>query len=39
MSKLLGRTISEMTVPKGTTDKRKKWKSPMVAIRMTSGKI
>ena len=39
MSKLLGRTISEMTVPKGTTGKRKKWKSPMVPIRTASGKI
>ena len=33
------RFIKEMSVPQGTTGKRKEWKSPMVAIRMASGKI
>jgi len=31
--------IKEISVPQGTTGKRKEWKAPMVAIRMASGKI
>lgn len=31
--------ISELSVPAGTTGKRKTWKPPMVGIRMASGKI
>lgn len=28
-----------MSVPAGTTGKRKKWNPPMVGVRMASGKI
>jgi hypothetical protein len=31
--------IKELSVPAGTTDKRKEVSTPMVAIRMASGKI
>lgn len=31
--------IAELSVPAGTTGKRKEWKPPMVGIRMASGKI
>jgi hypothetical protein len=31
--------ISELSVPAGTTGKRKTWNPPMVGIRMASGKI
>lgn len=31
--------MSEMSVPQGTTGKRKEWTPPMVGIRMASGKI
>ena len=31
--------INELSVPQGTTGKRKKWNPPMVGIRMASGKI
>lgn len=31
--------VSEMSVPAGTTGKRKTWNPPMVGIRMASGKI
>ncbi|CAB4140837.1 hypothetical protein UFOVP395_172 [uncultured Caudovirales phage] len=31
--------IKELSVPQGTTGKRKEVSSPMVAIRMASGKI
>lgn len=31
--------VSEMSVPAGTTGKRKQWNPPMVGIRMASGKI
>lgn len=31
--------VKEMSVPQGTTGKRKNWNSPMVGIRMASGKI
>jgi len=31
--------VSEMSVPAGTTGKRKKWNPPMVGVRMASGKI
>jgi hypothetical protein len=32
-------TVSELSVPLGTTGKRKQWNPPMVGIRMASGKI
>ncbi|CAB4162309.1 hypothetical protein UFOVP787_29 [uncultured Caudovirales phage] len=32
-------TVYEMSVPAGTTGKRKEWNPPMVGIRMASGKI
>lgn len=31
--------IKELSVPAGTTGKRKEWHPPMVGIRMASGKI
>lgn len=31
--------ISELSVPQGTTSKRKTTETPMVSIRMASGKI
>lgn len=31
--------VAEMSVPAGTTGKRKEWNPPMVGIRMASGKI
>jgi hypothetical protein len=33
------KVVKEMTVPAGTTGKRKEWNPPMVGIRMASGKI
>lgn len=31
--------VKEMSVPLGTTGKRKEWNPPMVGVRMASGKI
>ncbi len=31
--------VKEMSVPLGTSGKRKEWNPPMVGIRMASGKI
>lgn len=31
--------VKEMSVPAGTTGKRKTWNPPMVGVRMASGKI
>lgn len=37
--KTFSQFIKELSVPAGTTGKRKEWHPPMVGIRMASGKI
>ena len=31
--------ITELSVPQGTTGKRKQWNAPLVGVRMASGQI
>ena len=39
IKKVVKEQLEEMSVPAGTTGKRKEWNPPMVGIRMASGKI
>ena len=39
IKKVVKEQLEEMSVPAGTTGKRKDWNPPMVGIRMASGKI